>query len=181
MFKAYTFDTNKKEITIGIIGDTHIYKKGMVPEKALKTFRDNKVDLIIHSGDIASFLVLKDLEKIASVYAVQGNNDLPEIEEKYPALLLLKIFNWKIGVLHSLTSVFGSFFGKEVEKAKELINKYKFDIIISGHIHRPYIKKIDKLLLINSGSPNQPFLSKPSVAILRITQNSHQAKIIYLK
>ncbi len=223
MFKAFEFETDKKEILVGVIADTHLRvnptasHNGGGYQKALEIFRNNKVglvrnftseqvlkqnknqhkaiakrkpikskisngvDLIIHAGDIVSLAGLKDLEKIAPVFAVQGNNDLPEIQEKYPAMLLLKIFNWKIGVLHSLTNVLGSFLGREAAKAKDLIKEHKFDIIISGHTHRSYIKKINNVLLINPGSPNQPFLSKASVAILRISKDSYQAKIIYLR
>lgn len=189
MFKAFEFETNKKEVLIGIIGDTHFRTApsfrlkggGGGYQKALKIFKDNKVDLIIHAGDISVLEGLKDLEKIAPVFAVWGNNDLPEIEQNYPAMLLLKIFNWKIGVLHNLTSLIGFFLGRETEKAKELIKKHKFDIIISGHIHRPYIKKVNNTLLINPGSATQPFFSRPAVVILKINKNSYNAKIIHLE
>ena len=59
---------------IGLISDTHItQKRGKLPQRVLKEFMS--VDLIIHAGDITQKKVLEELEKIAPVTAVLGNND----------------------------------------------------------------------------------------------------------
>ena len=55
--------------TIGVISDTH----GLVRPEVHKAFR--RVDLILHAGDIGSPDVLKELQSIAPVKAVRGNND----------------------------------------------------------------------------------------------------------
>jgi 3',5'-cyclic AMP phosphodiesterase CpdA len=76
-------EIEKKNITIGLISDTHIPTRAdKLPEKVSEIFKD--VDFIIHSGDFVSLSVAEELEKIAPLYAVQGNMDFQEIREKYP-------------------------------------------------------------------------------------------------
>ena len=58
--------------TIGIISDTH----GSLDPRAYAALFG--VDLIIHAGDIGGPPVLNELETIAPVVAVLGNNDFPE-------------------------------------------------------------------------------------------------------
>tara|TARA_B100000686_G_C16663771_1_gene902448 strand:- start:732 stop:944 length:213 start_codon:yes stop_codon:yes gene_type:complete len=54
---------------IGVISDTH----NLVRPEVFRVFK--WVDLILHAGDIGEKDVLIDLEAIASVRAVLGNND----------------------------------------------------------------------------------------------------------
>ena len=68
---------------IGVISDTH----GLLDEKVLELF--NGVRSIIHAGDIGNEDIVWQLEKIAPVIAVRGNNDsadnvLPERKDGGP-------------------------------------------------------------------------------------------------
>lgn len=183
-FESKKFETQKEEILIGIISDTHIpERKKFLPEEIGNVFKN--VDLIIHTGDINNLEVLKELEKIAPVFAVYGNWDLPEVREKLPPAISLKIFNWKIGILHSPFSFWlGSHFNF-IQKiwAEKIAKKENFNILIFGHTHRSYLKELEgkKFLMINPGSATLPLFDKPSVAILKINKNSFEGKIIYLK
>ena len=58
--------------TIGIISDTH----GRLDHRAYAALTD--VDHIIHAGDIGDPVILRELETLAPVTAVLGNNDFPE-------------------------------------------------------------------------------------------------------
>ena len=58
--------------TIGIISDTH----GRLDHRAYAALAD--VDHIIHAGDIGDPAILRELETLAPVTAVLGNNDFPE-------------------------------------------------------------------------------------------------------
>ena len=59
---------------IGLLSDTHIPDRAKVlPQKVIDTFSD--VELILHAGDLTSPRVIKELEEIAPVMAVQGNMD----------------------------------------------------------------------------------------------------------
>lgn len=57
---------------VGIISDTH----GRLDERAYAALAD--CDHIIHAGDIGSPSILRELECLAPVSAVLGNNDIPE-------------------------------------------------------------------------------------------------------
>ncbi|GEM_PF-202122 len=181
-FEVQEFKTEKEEILVGIISDTH----GKILPKEVKEIFKN-TDLIIHTGDILNLETLEELEKIAPLFAVVGNEDSPEIKEKLPTSLSLKIFNFKISAVHSSFSFWlGSHFNLTQKTAAEkLTKKENFDILIFGHTHRSYLKELNfdekKVLLINPGSPTAPFLSKPSVAILKIDKESFKGEIIYLK
>ena len=57
---------------IGIISDTH----GQLSEAAFAALADS--DHIIHAGDIGNPAILRELEALAPVTAVLGNNDFDE-------------------------------------------------------------------------------------------------------
>ena len=57
---------------IGIISDTH----GQLSEAAFAALADS--DHIIHAGDIGNPAILRELETLAPVTAVLGNNDFDE-------------------------------------------------------------------------------------------------------
>lgn len=178
-FETLEFETEKKEILVGVISDTHISDPNELPQKIKEIFKS--VDLIIHAGDIIDLVVIEKLQELAPVFAVYGNMDFGKIREKLPEVISLKIFDWKIGIVHTPVSswlvshldLFGIF-------AKNLAEKQNFNILIFGHTHKPLLKKENGILLINPGSPTLPFFSKPSVAILKITANSYQGEIISL-
>ena len=185
-FQNQELKTEKKEVLIGIISDTHIPSRANgLPEEILEVFKN--ADLIIHSGDIENLETIEKLEKIGKVIAVEGNMDPKETKENLPEGIALKIYNWKIGIVHSPFSFWlGSHFNFVQEMAaKKLAEKENFDILIFGHTHRPFLKELNiegkKILLINPGSATIPFFTEPSVAILKISQKSFEAKIINLK
>ncbi len=54
---------------VGLIADTHGYFDPRIPETFLG------VELILHAGDLGREEVLRELERLAPVAAVAGNND----------------------------------------------------------------------------------------------------------
>jgi putative phosphoesterase len=185
-FQNQELKIEKKEILVGIISDTHIPSRANdLPKEIFEVFKNT--DLVIHSGDIENLETLKKLEKIKKVIAIEGNSDQKETKEKLPEGISLKIYNWKIGIIHSPFPFWlGSHFNFVQEMAaKRLAEKENFDILIFGHTHRPLLKEINlkgkKILLINPGSAAIPFFTQPSVAILKISQKDFEAKIINLK
>ena len=73
--------TNLK--AIGVISDTHIpTRASAIPEKVFEVFKGSS--LIVHSGDLVQFSVLRDLEEVAPVVAVHGNMDERSIKERMP-------------------------------------------------------------------------------------------------
>ena len=188
VFQEVELKIDKEEVLIGVISDTQITAKITDLPKEIENIFKN-VNLIIHAGDVENPEFLKRLEKIAPVYAIKGNMDYGELQANLPAGILLKIYNWKIGVVHSPLSFWiGSHFNQVQEVvAEKLARKENFDILVFGHTHHPYLKEISgdkkKILLINPGSATLPFVfsDKLSVGILRIKKDSFEGEIIPLK
>jgi putative phosphoesterase len=91
---------------IGLISDTHIPARAReIPKRVFEVFE--KVDYIVHAGDLVDLSVIDKLEQLAPVLAVYGNMDGPEIRGKLPKINSVKVFDWKIGVMHDPGTLFG--------------------------------------------------------------------------
>lgn len=162
--------------TVGLISDTHIPVRAReIPLRVFEVFE--KVDFIIHAGDLVSLSVIDDLEQLAPVLAVYGNMDRPKIRGKLPKMNSAKVLDWKLGVMHDPRALFG------MGKMREIARQNGFNVLVYGHTHNPKIKWEGKTLFINPGSPTNPlppFLTKPSVALLRITKAKIMPEIIHI-
>ena len=150
---------------IGIISDTHFPTRAKeIPEKVFRVFKG--VDLIVHAGDLVVLDVIKELEKIAPVVAVQGNMDWVEVKEKLPEITSFEVQGKRIGVTHD-AGIFG------MEKMEKIAKENGFDILIFGHTHRQFLREKNGILYVNPGSPTNPippFMIKPSVALMKISK-----------
>lgn len=162
--------------TVGLISDTHVPKKAYaIPKRVFEVFKN--VDYIIHSGDIVELSVIDDLEQIAPVLAVQGNMDGVDVGNVLPKLNSLRVFDWKIGVMHDPDIAFG------FNKIRQLVKENNFNAFVYGHTHVADIKWEDKTLYINPGSATVPPspMGKTSVAILKVTKESIRPEIIEIE
>lgn len=116
---------------IGVISDTHGLLRPEVMEKL------KGCDVILHGGDINKKKILDELELIAPVYAVRGNND-KEWAAYLPETLALKLFNVRIFITHN----------------KKMIpdDRKNMDLIIYGHSHKYEEKHVDGICYLNPGS-----------------------------
>jgi len=166
------FQVSKK---VGLISDTHVPKRAhYVPKRVFEIFE--KVDYIIHAGDLVDLAVVDELEKLAPVLAVHGNMDGVDICGALPRLNSLRVFDWKIGVTHDPDILFG------FNKIRELVKQNSFNVFVYGHTHNASTKWEGKTLYINPGSPTDPAspMLKPSVGILKITKETITPQIIEL-
>lgn len=160
---------------IGLIADTHIPSRAnRIPQEVFKAFE--KADFIIHAGDLVELTVIDELEQIAPVLAVHGNMDGPEVSGALPKLDSLKIYDWKIGVMHDPNTLLG------MNKMREIAKENGFNVFVYGHTHNSSIRWEEETLYINPGSPTNPssFVSKSSVALLKITKNEIKPEIIHI-
>jgi len=160
---------------VGLISDTHVPKRAMCIPKRVFEILEN-VDFVIHAGDLVELAVIDELEQAAPVLAVHGNMDGLEVNNALPKLNSLKIFDWKIGVIHDAESFYGS------AKMEEIVQENGFNVLVYGHTHISKVKWEAKTLYINPGSPMDPasFLNKPSVGLLKITKETLTPQIINL-
>jgi putative phosphoesterase len=161
---------------VGLISDTHVPDRAReIPKKVFKVF--SNVDYIVHAGDLVRISVIDELEQLAPVLVVYGNMDGPNIRGKLPRMSSFKVFDWKIGVMHNPGALFGT--GKMREIAKE----NGFDAMVYGHTHSANTRWEGKTLFINPGSPTNPlppFITKPSVALLRVTRDKIEPEIVQI-
>ena len=159
--------------TIGLISDTHVPKRvPCIPKRVFEIFE--KVDYIIHAGDLVELSVVDELDQIAPVLAVSGNSDGIEVANAFPKLNSMKVFDWKIGVMHDQNILYDS------DKLNGFAAENGFDVVVYGHSHVASIKWEGKILFINPGSPTDPAgtLSKPSVGLLKITKQAIVPEIV---
>jgi putative phosphoesterase len=156
--------TDKTELTIGIISDTH----GLMREQVYQHF--THCDFLLHAGDIGSPSVLAALSKIAPVYAVLGNTDSTWVFPELRDTVFFETPGCMLCVTHDCKAL-------DFEPATCDIN-----CIICGHTHVPQILELNNILYINPGSAGPRRFDLPiSIAILNIHDRKLDAKIITLQ
>lgn len=119
---------------LGVISDTH----GLLRPEAVRVLRGS--DLIVHAGDIGSPEVLRELEKLAPVRAVRGNNDRGPWADKLPLTDALELGGASIYVLHDVN---------ELDLDPRAAG---FSVVVAGHSHQPRCEERDGVLFFNPGS-----------------------------
>lgn len=151
---------------VGLISDTH----GLLRPEVFEAFHD--VELILHAGDVGGTGILTQLRAIAPVHAVYGNTDAPG-EPGLSAKVHLVLENTAVHVSH----------GHEVGRPtpERLAARYKADIIVYGHTHRPLTERVGKTLVVNPGAAGpRRFDLKPSVARLTLDQQRADVELVWL-
>ncbi|HEX6717702.1 MAG TPA: metallophosphoesterase family protein [Pyrinomonadaceae bacterium] len=161
MADFYTMGTAREKL-IGVISDTH----GLLRPQAIDALAG--VEMILHAGDIGSSAVLDDLRDIAPVVAVRGNNDKGDWAEALPTWEVVQIDSVSIYMLHDLKEIDISPVGT-------------FQVVVSGHSHKPVVEEKRGVLYVNPGSAGPRRFSLPiSVAHLQINESTVNAKLIKL-
>jgi len=133
-----------------MLADTHVNTIDDLPKKIIDALFT--VDLIIHAGDFTDVQLLRDLEKLRKVKAVQGNMDSRELKAMLPAKDIVEIKNKRIGITHGA----GSPSGIE-ERVRKVFESDLIDIIVYGHSHQAQNKVIEDVLLFNPGKATDSF------------------------
>jgi putative phosphoesterase len=148
---------------VGLISDTH----GLLRPEAMTFLRGS--DFIVHAGDIGNAAVLKELAAIAPVTAVRGNNDRGAWAETVREAELLQVDQVFIYVVHDIA-----------ELALDPVAA-GFQVVVSGHSHKPSVKERDGVLYVNPGSAGPRRFKLPvAVAELMVSGNSVRARIVEL-
>lgn len=149
-----------KTIRIGLISDTHNLLR---PEARIAL---KGVDRIIHAGDICDARVLQELEAIAPVTAVRGNNDRGPCMEMLQEKERLDIGGVAIHVVHDLHDLD---FAPETAGVK---------VVVTGHSHRPLMKMENGVLYVNPGSAGPRRFKLPiSIGFLEIKDGRAKARL----
>ena len=117
-------------LTIGIISDTH----GRLDERAYAALAD--CDHIIHAGDIGGPSILRELECLAPVTAVLGNNDFAEYGSAVGRFARPCIGGVRFLVAHEPRDVRVNGLGSAALAPGDPIPQ----VLIHGHTHEPRIE-----------------------------------------
>ena len=171
---------------IGLISDTHIAKPHeSIPPQVKTAF--NGVDLILHAGDIWIPSALDELEVIAPVTAVWGDDDFDHDLGDDPRMSKERVFEIEdhtIWLVHEKPP-YGHIVPREnrVFSRKPDNNHRVPDIVVYGHTHKSMLEKYKGVLIINPGSPTWPnnFPELGTVAILTLNSGDPEIEFIDLK
>jgi putative phosphoesterase len=130
---------------IGVLSDTHLREGQYLPGFVWDIFE--RVDLILHAGDIVRQEVITDLAVLAPVRAVRGNCDSWELAD-LPNRDIIDFDGLKIGLIHGNVGV-GS---TTPERAFNAFAAESVNIVVFGHSHQPFWGWINNTLLFNPGS-----------------------------
>ena len=149
---------------IAIVSDTH--NNWMNFKKAIDWIKKQKIQLILHCGDISSQETIDEARKYFDenndIKFVKGNADygldLPDKME-------LNFNGKKIAFVHFPNI------------AKKLTQVGKYDLVFYGHTHRPWDEKVGETHMINPGELAGQFY-KPTFAVYDTATNNLELKVL---
>ena len=161
---------------LGIVSDTHNNKRNI--EIIISIFNSQKVDLVIHTGDIANKESLSMFSTLkCPLVGVFGNNDryqegIRETAKMYgfkfqDPPLHIKSGNRNIAIFHEPDNI-----------DNFLLEKPDFDIVVHGHTHRYREEIINKTLIFNPGESAGMMKGKNAIGIISL-QNLHAERIFF--
>ena len=155
-------------VRIGLISDTH----GKLDRRVFEVFSRQKLEAILHAGDIGPVDILQALEEVAPVFAVRGNNDHGFLSWPLDPVLTKTFAGKRITMVHDF---------------QHITPDSSMDALICGHTHRPMVVHEPRsgVFVVNPGSASVPRSPRgPSVGILTIDGTREKdplyAEIFYL-
>tara|TARA_Y100001936_G_C15941113_1_gene594760 strand:+ start:31 stop:519 length:489 start_codon:yes stop_codon:yes gene_type:complete len=150
---------------IGVVSDTHNNLKNI--ELIIRLFNEAKVDLVIHTGDIANSKSLDKFRDLnCELVGVFGNNDRGEKGLKEVAISnnfqfqeppkVLSVCQKNIAIFH------------EPDSINEFLLKNKIDVVVHGHTHTYRNEMQDGVLFFNPGESAGMMKGKNAVGILNL-------------
>ena len=104
-------------------------------------------DIILHAGDVCTAVVLDELSAYASVLAVAGNNDGPDVTAwGAPATLQADLGGLAVAMIHDA----GAAAGRLARMRRQFPEA---DLVVFGHSHIPLDAEDGGLRIFNPGSP----------------------------
>ena len=136
------FNSNSNSvISIGVISDTHGYL-----DPQIKTLFAG-VDHILHAGDIGLPWVILELEQLAPVTAVLGNNDAGL---SYRETELIELGSHKF-LVHHIVGL-----PTPAQPIQQRILRERPDVVVFGHTHQPFSENFGDRLFFNPGYAGKP-------------------------
>lgn len=156
--------TDARACRVGLISDTH----GLLRPEAVAFLRGSAH--IVHGGDIGHAGILAELASLAPVTAVRGNNDRGPWAEAVKEREVVQVGEIYIYVVHDIAAL-------DLDPVAA-----GFQVVVSGHSHKPSVAERDGVLYVNPGSAGPRRFTLPvAVAELTIVGNSVRARLVELE
>ena len=139
-------------VKVALVSDTHLPRFGRaLPLALVRGMLDAGVERILHAGDWTTPLAVDLLEAIAPVDGVAGNNDGPDLHERFGTARIVDIDGVRIGLTHG-------HLGPGVTTPDRALHAFDgtpgLAAIVFGHSHQPLVRlREDGRWLVNPGSP----------------------------
>jgi putative phosphoesterase len=141
---------------IGLIADTH----NDLPPQVEEHFAG--VDRILHAGDVCDPRLIVELEGIAPVTVVAGNNDF---HPRWRETEVVDLEGYRFLIQHIVTP------HRPTPTFAVRILKIRPHVVVFGHTHRPFSEVVDGVHYLNPGSAGQSRSGIPcSVCLLHLTK-----------
>jgi putative phosphoesterase len=148
---------------VGVISDTH----GLLRDEAMRALAGS--ELILHAGDVGNPEILDRLRELAPVIAVRGNIDRGEWASSLPTTAVADAGSVSIYMLHNLEEL-------DLDPAAA-----GFQIVVSGHSHKPSRVERSGVLYLNPGSAGPRRFSLPiTVALLDLGRSPWEVEFVTL-
>jgi uncharacterized protein len=136
---------------IAVVSDTHLPRFGDALPRALRVgIAQARVDLIVHLGDFTGSDVPRLLEDLGPLEAVAGNNDPPELAERFGRRGIVSAAGLRLGLTHGDLGPGRS----TLERAVRHFPATDADLVLFGHSHIPLVVRLpDGRWAVNPGSP----------------------------
>lgn len=142
---------------LAVLSDTHATDGPRLTDRTATAVADAEV--VVHAGDFTTEAVLDGFHDATErLYAVHGNRDAPAVTERLPARRTLEYGGVRFVVVHG---------HEHSEQALSLAAREAgADCIVVGHSHRPTLRPLGAVTLLNPGSHADPRQYRPAHAEL---------------
>jgi uncharacterized protein len=156
---------------LGILADTH----GYLSPRVHPLFEG--VDTILHAGDIGASDILLELETIAPVVAVFGNMDRFAVRASLSDMVIQTFAEVRFLLIHDLGVPYA------VKRSlRPIIKQHQPRVIVFGHTHVPYNRRLGPTLFFNPGSASSDRSGRcESVGIITLSDAAIHRQIIPLE
>tara|TARA_S200000501_G_scaffold245759_1_gene230160 strand:+ start:1138 stop:1629 length:492 start_codon:yes stop_codon:yes gene_type:complete len=149
---------------VGVVSDTHNNLKNI--ETIISLFNEKKVDLVVHTGDIASSIALTKFANLnCDLVGVYGNNDRNELglsetasvnnfKFQEPPFSLI-INNKNVVIFHEPDCI-----------DNYLMENHDTDVVLHGHTHRYRNEIREGVILFNPGESAGMLKGKNAIGII---------------
>lgn len=151
---------------IGVISDTHGHLDSAIPGLFAG------VSHILHAGDIGSACIIHELEEIAPVTVVLGNNDH---DLTYRETEVIELAGLKFLVHHIVDPRLIS------DPIHARVERDLIDVVVFGHTHKPFDRQVGRARFFNPGYAGRPrFGLGRTAAILHVEETGLRAEMLVL-